>query len=575
MVDNVFDDIRSIKGTVDEITASLNSQRDILQKRGMNLPPNSIQNLQGIELELGKLNDRIVNDQTEVAQLRKLASTSALLNSSLEFDRVLEEAMEQVIVLSEAERGYLVLYDRTTEALEFRVTRENEPDPLPPQEKVSMSILREVLTSGDALLSDNAHGDARVAHSPTIALKGLRSVLCVPLKHRERVIGAVYVDNRLRTGVFTAREKALLIAFANQAAVAIENARLFNKIQKTLNEITEMKELLDSVFASVASGVITLDGQDKIISANDAAQLILGKQAMLGLPIQPALPFDLGDTLDEVRDGKTLTHEEILEAPNAKPVYISVKFSPLRGNGQPIGEQQAGGITIVVDDVTVMRERAQSMDTVQRYLPGALLQNIDMISKLALGGERRMVTCMFVECYAYAHIPDTLRPSERMMLLNEYLAVAVACIQRHGGIIDKYMGNEIMVQFNTQLNPLEDHAYRAVCTALDIRAAFVPLCQARGLTKPPYRAGMNTGIATLGNVGSQRRRDFTSIGDNINLSKRLEENAPYGSIIISEDTYKQIQSTHPQHGLVLQERDPLQVKGRDQTTRVYEVLRAE
>jgi adenylate cyclase len=162
-----------------------------------------------------------------------------------------------------------------------------------------------------------------------------------------------------------------------------------------------------------------------------------------------------------------------------------------------------------------------------------------------------------------------------MELLNIYLTQATDCIHRAGGVIDKYMGYEVMGQFNSQLNPLEDHAARAVQPAQNIREAFVTLYREQGIDPKPhyYRIGMHTGIATLGNVGSEIRRDFTAIGDSINLSKRLEENAVPGQIIISEDTRQHTESYPGSLGSIrLEEREAIKVKGRQQPTRIYEVF---
>ena len=73
------------------------------------------------------------------------------------------------------------------------------------------------------------------------------------------LIGVIYADNRIRSGIFTEADRDLLTAFANQAAVALENARLFASLRRTLAEVTELKNLMDNVFASIASGVITAD----------------------------------------------------------------------------------------------------------------------------------------------------------------------------------------------------------------------------------------------------------------------------------------------------------------------------
>jgi adenylate cyclase len=420
-----------------------------------------------------------------------------------------------------------------------------------------------VLNSGEALLADNAYKDPRTQAGQSVAALSLRSVLCVPLSYRGKLLGVIYIDNRLRAGVFTEREKALLVAFANQAAVALENARLYDEMQRTLTEITQMKDLLDNVFASLGSGVMTANDANQISSFNDAAARILGRPDMQGHPLRAILPLISDEALDSVRGGHTVAVDGEVQR-EGHATHVKARLSPLKGSH---------GVTLLLDDVTQQYERDIALDTIKRYLPGSMVDNIEMIARLSRGGERRLITCMFVEVRSYASLPPELRPAERMELLNEYLGVAADCVQRGNGIIDKYMGNELMVLFNTQLNPMDDHAVQAIRTARAIRQSFVELYERKGITPEPhyYRIGINTGVATLGNVGSQRRRDFTAIGDNINLAKRLEENAAYGAIIISEDARVQI---HPDHvaDLQWQERDPLQVKGRQQLTRVYEVL---
>ena len=104
-------------------------------------------------------------------------------------------------------------------------------------------------------------------------------MLCVPLKVRDKVIGAVYVDNRLRAGLFTAQSQVLLTAFANQAAIAIANARLYARVQESIDEIAELKELMDNIFISIGSGVITTNQADEVVSCNTAAESILNQEA--------------------------------------------------------------------------------------------------------------------------------------------------------------------------------------------------------------------------------------------------------------------------------------------------------
>jgi transcriptional regulator with GAF, ATPase, and Fis domain len=228
-------EIQRLRTQVAEVKVGLNSQQEILRVRGMKLPPGTLENLENVDTELKNLEKKLDGEKTELTQLRALAATSAMINSSLDLDEVLGSSMNEVINLTGAERGYIVLQDPETGALDFRIASDREGEAQSSTGfQGSNSILGEVLTSGQALLTDNAYKDPRMQNSATVAQLVLRSVLCVPLMYKGQVTGAVYVDNRLQASLFTEREKNILVAFANQAAVAIENARLFTRVQSIL-----------------------------------------------------------------------------------------------------------------------------------------------------------------------------------------------------------------------------------------------------------------------------------------------------------------------------------------------------
>src|SRR5690606_22470969 len=110
-------------------------------------------------------------------------------------------------------------------------------------------------------------------------------------------------------------------------------------------------------------------------------------------------------------------------------------------------------------DLTAEREREQVLSVVRRYLPPGMVDNIHEISKLALGGERRDVTCLFADICPIDTFPADLTPAQVLDLLNRYMTEATAAVHSANGLIDKYNGSEIMVLFNTQLNPLRNHAH--------------------------------------------------------------------------------------------------------------------
>jgi PAS domain S-box-containing protein len=571
-------ELQRLKTLLEEVDTGLRNQRDVLKQRGMSLPPGALQNLGHIKDDLNKLEQHLTGEITELSQLRALAQTAALINSSLDLDVVLNEAMDVVINLTGAERGYIVLRDGDTGDLDCRIARDLEQNGQGPIGfQGSNTILADVLNSGEPLLTDNAYKDPRTQGNISIAQLVLRSVVCVPLRYKDQVTGALYVDNRLRTGVFTERELSLLIAFANQAAVAIENARLFTREQEILAQITEMKELMTNVFASIGSGVITTNAINAITNFNRAAEQILGQpaDAVIGHPLQTVLPRIGGAINDHLvavaEHGEQQTVEAELEMPERNRVILSLKLSPLRD-----ADLNTQGVAMVLDDLTEQRHRDETLEVMKRYLTPALLANISDIAQLAVGGVRREVTCLFADVRPLSTFDPKLGAQERMQMVNAYLSVASEAIHSASGVVDKYIGTEIMALFNSQLNPLDNHAVQAVEAALSIRDAFLAFYKQIGIKPKPhfYRIGIHSGVATMGNCGSLSRRDFTAIGATINQSKRLEENSTPGQIIISEETLRYIEAGGGLPNVRFDPREPIQAKGIEEPIPIYEVFRA-
>lgn len=214
-----------LRSQINEVASSLHKQQAILRLRAITLPPEVLTTLPLLDSELERLQNLLQDEEMEISLLRTLARTSALINSSLEVDAVLARAMDELIELTGAERGFILLMNDETNQLEFRIARGIDQNTVASSE-VSRTILNDVLTRGQPILTDNAAQDKRLQQSETIARFALRSVMCVPLIYRNLVNGAIYVDNRFREGVFDERELNLVTAFANQASVAIDNALL-------------------------------------------------------------------------------------------------------------------------------------------------------------------------------------------------------------------------------------------------------------------------------------------------------------------------------------------------------------
>jgi sigma-B regulation protein RsbU (phosphoserine phosphatase) len=159
--------------------------------------------------------------------LALLYRLSQAFNSSLDLDEVLNQVMDEVIAAVHAERGFVMLSD-VDGRLEFKVARWIDHETIEePGFQVSRGIIERVARRGQPMLTSDAQVDDRLMMRTSVMSLGLRSVLCVPLQVKGSTIGVIYVDNRLRAGIFAEADLDLLSAIASSAAIAIENARLY------------------------------------------------------------------------------------------------------------------------------------------------------------------------------------------------------------------------------------------------------------------------------------------------------------------------------------------------------------
>jgi sigma-B regulation protein RsbU (phosphoserine phosphatase) len=160
-------------------------------------------------------------------RLALLYRISQTFNSSLDLDEVLNLVIDEVIAATRAERGFLMLCDPAG-ALTFRAARGLDQTTIDdPNFQISRSVVERVAQSGQPVLTSDAQQDVRLNLRRSVLALGLRSILCVPLVLKGQVTGVVYVDNRLQAGIFSTADLDLLGAIAANAAIAIENARLY------------------------------------------------------------------------------------------------------------------------------------------------------------------------------------------------------------------------------------------------------------------------------------------------------------------------------------------------------------
>ena len=528
----------------------------------------AIEGLKSLENSLERISEILIPFEQRYSHLQALAGIGQVVNSTLEIDEVLQIVMDTIVRLTEAERGFLMLRDERGEMVS-RIARNWEQESINQSEfAISRSIVQRVIEGGEAILTTNAREDPRFGGQESIIAFNLRSILCVPLMAKNEIIGVIYTDNRIRSGIFSESERDLLIAFANQAAVAIENARLFSSLKRTLEEVTELKNLMDDVFASIVSGVITADVQDQITLCNRAAASILGQASVeiVGRKLEEIIPTfanDIQPHMDSVRQSEQpiVGLEFSQSLPQRGNVDWRLNLSPLKDAGQ-----KTQGVAIVLDDLTERKRLEAQRRLFERMVSPAVIDQLDPNS-LQLGGKRVDISVLFADVRGFTTFSETIAPEKLVSILNRYLAAMAEAVLAQEGTIDKFMGDAIMAWFNAPVQQ-KDHTLRAVKAALAIRDSVEALY--KELPKDShlaFGAGIHYGDAVLGLIGTDRRLEYTAISDSVNTAKRLQENSAKNQIIISREAFERVSKEVEVRPIT-----PLSVKGKTAPLDVFEVL---
>lgn len=290
-----------------------------------------------------------------VRNLEALLDISKAINSTLVLDEILRRVMRHAINLLSAERGFLMLLDDSGK-LQFRIAHNIKKESLDTEEdfRISRSIADRVAKTGESEYTSNAQEDPRYANQQSVIALDLRFIICVPLKVKDNLIGVCYLDNQSRAGLFGKSDLRLFELFAEQAAIAIENAKLYER----LLALTRYNE---SVVNKTPVGICVVDDHFRILTFNDAAERIFrapqdswtGKSLVDGhMPLLEIIPAE-----DRVWWERALREVAERRKPQAKDKYfvtiggremvLSLKISPLNGL-----DDDTPRIIVVAEDIT-------------------------------------------------------------------------------------------------------------------------------------------------------------------------------------------------------------------------------
>ena len=372
------------------------------------------------------------------ARLEALYEVSSQLGTSLDLSEVLNQVMDAIIQLTGAERGFLMLYDDDGK-LQTQAARNVDQETIDGKTmQISRTVLERAASTGEGILTSNAQEDERFSTQESVIGFQLRSIMCAPLRARGRVIGAVYVDNKLFSGVFENDDLELLATFANQAAIAIDNARLFTQTDQALER--RVKEL--SIFQRIDQQLNqSLDLNEVLSSALDwSMRLTTADSGSIGLIEEDEdeerfLHLLVNTSVDELRQ-VPLTHPILAQVLAKKRSIFTQNATPEQSiDGSPAATQLA--VPIMRDEVVI------GLITLESQTPDAIdNDDKEFVKRLADRAAVAIENASLYEKIAAAHKSK----SEFISIVTHELRLPMTSIKGYTDLILSGMTGELSDQ---------------------------------------------------------------------------------------------------------------------------------
>jgi adenylate cyclase len=231
-----------------------------------------------------------------------------------------------------------------------------------------------------------------------------------------------------------------------------------------------------------------------------------------------------------------------------------------------IAAEEAGHEATLRSRLRLYEEKHLLRDTISRYVSPEMCEEIlKNPALLQLGGRRQEVTVLFADIKGFTNMSANMSPEEVVEVLNLFFTEMVDIVFKYQGTLDKYVGDALMAVFGVPV-PLPDAATRAVQCAVAMQRRLARLQAQKRTPIQGMRLGINTGEAIVGNIGSDKRMDFTVIGDAVNVAARLQELAKEleADTLVSAATYRQVEGRFQ-----LEELTPVVLRGRQEPTPIY------
>ena len=488
----------------------------------------------------------------KLLELETLFDISVAISSVLDVGELCDEVLWRSVGILNASKGVVLLVSGESPILNPVVNFNWEKD---------IPLLSKKLTAFKNI-DKNKKGlvFSEKEKSPLQKKLNENNLIISPISAKNKTLGYVLLCNKeTRKGIepFNSLDLDLLTALSNQAAVAMENARLFK-------DITKEKQFNESILGSIATGVITLDPLGEVDSINAAGLKILKtkKEEVLGNHYMYLFEKD-NDLVEMITmsemENETKTELNMPLNAVSEETIINISISPRL---DPEGNKQ--GSVVAIEDIS---DVSKVKNTFKRYVSKQVVDELlGDEGKLNLGGEQREVTILFTDIRGFTSMSEKMEPERVVTTLNEYFSDMIDIVFKHNGTLDKIIGDELMVLYGAPIKGEKD-TQRAVETAVEMQRKINELNKERHKRNEPpilVGAGINKGLVVSGNIGSRDLMDYTVIGDTVNVASRLCAAAGPGEIMVSDSVYKTTKKSFSYEKL-----NPIKVKGKEKKIPVF------
>ncbi|MBE9164366.1 MULTISPECIES: AAA family ATPase [Microcoleaceae] len=516
---------------------------------------------------------------------------SQAISGEILLDKLLSSLMKILMESAGAQRGYLIfsiqekLLIEAEGKIDDEVVTVLQSIPVKNCQKLSESIVNYVARTQESVVLDEAFRKGQFTNDPYIQKNQLKSILCVPLINQSQIVSIVYLENNLTAGAFTPERVELLKVLSGQAAISIQNSKLYTEVRESENRLAQFLE-------AIPVGVSVLNASGKPYYSNRAAIQLLGKGVI------PNVTSEQIPEVYQIYQAGTEQEYPSAELPTARAlrgesataddmeIHQGNKIIPIEAWGTPIYDEKNNiSYAIVAFQDITERKKAETErirftaelfllnQAYERFVPNQFLQFLEKSSiiDVELGDQVQLeMSVLFSDIRDFTTLSETMTPENNFKFINSYLSRMEPVINENKGFIDKYIGDAIMALFSGEA----DNAVKAGIAMLHRLVEYNQYCANSGCAPIQIGIGINTGSLMLGTVGGQNRMDGTVISDAVNLASRVESlTKNYGvSLLITQPTYSRLKNPSQ---YAIRTLDTVKVKGKSEAVTIYEVFDAD